>query len=107
MSFSFNEILKNLGGVKEQFGNVRERLKNMRISGEAGAGLLRVTVTGDGNLQSIEIDPVLLKPEEKEMLEELIISAFNEAQEKARETQQGEVKKLIGDIPIPGLDRLL
>lgn len=107
MNFSFSDILKNLGGVREQLEKTQERLRNMRISGEAGAGLLRVTVNGDGRMQGIEIDPVLLKAEEKEVLEELIISATNDAQKRARQALETEMKQIAGDLPIPGLGRFL
>ena len=105
MNFDFSEIVKNLGGIKKQIENIHERLDNMQITGEAGAGMVRVTLNGDNVVKNISIDPNLLVKEEKDVLEELLISAFNEARKKVRAAAAHEMKNITGGISIPGLER--
>ncbi|MEQ9367200.1 MAG: YbaB/EbfC family nucleoid-associated protein [Leptospirales bacterium] len=112
--FNFADILKNLGGdfgkqlgdIKGQVDQVRERLSKMSITGEAGAGMVRVSVNGEGQVQSVDIDPALLTPNDKARVEELIISAVNDASRRAKETVAHEMKSVAGGLPIPGLEKL-
>ncbi len=104
---NFNEILKNFGNVKERVEDSKRRLKNLKITGEGGGGLVRVTLRGDNELLNIEIDDVLFKEAEKGTLEELIISAFSDARKKMRESSLHEMKNIAGDsLPLEGLERL-
>ncbi len=107
MNFDFNEIMKNMGGVKEQMKNIQDRLENMEITGEAGAGMVRIIVNGNNNMKNIDIDPNLLTKDEKDTLEELIISAFIDAKKKVSESVAHEMKSATGGISIPGLERFL
>lgn len=102
---NFTEIFKNIGAIKEQAEQIRTRMSRMRITGEAGAGMVRVTVSGEGTLTDIKIDPGLLNRESAEMVEELILSATNDAIKKSREAMAHEMKNLTGGIPIPGLEK--
>lgn len=105
--FNIGDIFKNLGGMKEQMDQLKERVSRLRITGEAGAGMVRATVNGEGSLLNVEIDSDLLKPEEKDMLVELIVSAVNDAGTKAKEAAAHEMKGMMGGLPIPGLETLL
>lgn len=105
MNFNFAEILKNIGGIKEQVEAIRERVSKMHITGEAGGGMVVVTVTGEGVMTNIHIDRELLGPDGKEMVEELVISAVNDAMKKAKEAMAYELKKSAG-LNIPGIDKL-
>ena len=112
--FNFADILKNLGGdfgknlgeMKQNVDQARERLSKMQITGEAGAGMVRVTVNGEGQVQNVDIDQALLSPNDKAMVEELIISAVNDATKRAREAVAHEMKSVAGGLPIPGLEKL-
>lgn len=115
--FNFSDLFKNLGGdfgknlgglqtMKEQMEQAKERLAKMNITGEAGAGMVRVTVNGEGQVQNVHIDPALLTPNDKAMVEELIISATNDASKRAREAVAHEMKSAVGGLPIPGLEKL-
>ena len=112
--FNFSDLLKNLGGdfgknlgnMKEQVEQVRDRLNKMNITGEAGAGMVRVTVNGEGQVQNVNTDQALLNPNDKAMVEELIISAVNDATKRAREAVAHEMKSVAGGLPIPGLEKL-
>ena len=104
--FNFTDILKNLGGLKGQMEQLRERLSKMSVTGEAGAGMVTATVNGEGRLKDIKIDPALLKAEEKDMLEELIISAVNEASKKAKEAVSHEMRSIAGGLPMAGMEKI-
>ncbi len=102
----FKNLGKNLGDMKNQVEQMRERLSRMSITGEAGAGMVKVTVSGDGQVKNVDIDPALLVPDEKAMVEELIISALNEANRRAREAVSHEMKNVTGGFPIPGMEKM-
>lgn len=104
--FDFSKLWENLGTVRAQVEQIKARVDRMQISGEAGAGLVRVLVNGEGRVLKVEIDPALLSAEEKPMLEELVVSAINDAVARARETLNNELRNLAGGAPIPGLDKL-
>jgi len=101
----FKDLFKNIEGMKGQMETVRARMAKMQITGEAGAGLVKVTVNGKGLVTRVSIDPSLMNASEREMLEELITSAINEAQHRAREAAAHELKNVAG-LNIPGLDKL-
>ena len=99
-------MMKNFGNMKSRMEEIRQRVAKMHISGEAGAGMVKVTVNGEGQVIDVKIDRQLFGPEDNEMLEELLISATNDALRKARETLAHEMKGLTGGLNIPGLDKL-
>ncbi len=109
MSINFDNIFKNLnlGGLHAKVDSARKRVNQMKITGEAGAGMVKVTLHGDGNMQNVEIDPILFSEKEKDMIEELVVSAFNEAQKKLRAILAHEMKALTGGAPLPGFERLM
>ena len=104
--FNFKDMFQNLGAMKEQMDQIRERVGRLKISGESGAGMVRVTVTGEGTVLDINLDPELLNLPSKAMTEELIVSAVNDAMKKSREALAHEMKQLTGGLPIPGLEKL-
>jgi len=103
---NFADIFKNMGALKSQMEAVQERVKKLSITGEAGAGLVKATLTGEGNVQNIHIDDTLLDPKNKDMLEELLISALNDGSKKVKEAVAHEMKNAAGLGNIPGLDKL-
>ena len=105
MNINIGEMFKNLGGIKEQMENVQRRLGEMRVTGEAGAGMLRITLGGDSSVKNVDIDEALFAEKDKAMLEELIISAFTDAQKKAQESVSNELKNATGINMIPGMER--
>ena len=104
MVMNFSEMFKNLGQMKARAEELQTKMARPQITGEAGAGMVRVTVNGEGTVLKIQIEPNLLNPKDKEMLEELVISATNEAVKKSREAMAHEMKSLTGGIP--GLDEM-
>ncbi|MCE9600236.1 MAG: YbaB/EbfC family nucleoid-associated protein [Spirochaetia bacterium] len=101
---NFSELFKNLGSMKARADELQQKMARLQITGEAGAGMVKVTVSGDGNVKNVKIEPSLLSPNDRDMLEELLIAAINEAQNKAREAMAHEMKSLTGSIP--GLEKM-
>ncbi len=92
--------------MKEQMEAIRQRVARLQVTGEAGAGMVKVTMGGEGQVTDIKIDPELLAKDQKDMLEELLISAANDAMRKTKEAVAHELKSVTGGLNIPGLDKL-
>jgi hypothetical protein len=71
------------------------------VEGAAGGGLVSVTLTAKGDLKGVRIDPSLIKPEEKEVVEDLLVAAHADARRKAEAVLQDKMKSLTGGLPIP------
>jgi DNA-binding YbaB/EbfC family protein len=103
------DMMQMLGAMKDMQANLKatqEGLKNITESAEAGGGIVKATVNGKKELIGLEIDKDILKPEDKEMVQDLVIAAVNKAltniEEKIKQEMSG---KLSGMLPnIPGLD---
>lgn len=98
-----------MGKVKEmqtKMQEAQEKLGDITAEGEAGAGMVKVTVNGKKSLVKVKIEPELINPDDKEMLEDLIVAATNKALEKVEELAKTEMQNLTqGMIPnIPGMD---
>ena len=100
--------MKNLGNMLKQAQEMQTRMQRMQeeleareVSGAAGAGLVAVTLNGKGAMRRIKVDPSLLKPEEAEVLEDLILAAHNDAKVKAEAEMAAEMSKLTGGLPLP------
>lgn len=100
--------MKNLGNIMKQvqdmqtrMSEMQEKLAEMEIVGSSGAGMVQATLTGKSELKRIKIDPSLVKPEDAEVLEDLIVAAVNDARGKAEQRMQDEMGKLTGGLPLP------
>ncbi len=106
----FPKGIGNIGGIFQQAMGLRdniERLKDElgeeRVEGDAGAGMVRVVMTGKQEVLSIHIDPELINPEDPEMLETLLKAAVNQANTKVHELVRTRMSSLTGGLDIPGL----
>ncbi len=88
---NFNQFLKQAQSMQKKMQEAQEQMANARYTGKAGGGLVEVIATGKGEVEKISIDESLLKAEEKEMLEDLIKVAFNDAQQKCDEDSQNSL----------------
>ena len=100
--------MKNLGQLMKQAQEMQEKMAEMQdslvaieIEGVAGAGLVTIVLNGKGAMQRLKIDPSLVKPEDAEILEDLIIAAHNDAKSKIEMRVQEETQKLMGGLPLP------
>lgn len=84
---------------------LQERLDGEKISASSGGGMVTATVDGKGGVTKVVIDPTVVDPRDVEMLEDLVLAAVSEAQNKARTLYEEEMKKATGGLPmqLPGL----
>ena len=100
--------MKNLGNLMKQaqemqskMGELQERLAEAELTGNAGGDMVRVTVNGRNEVRAVKIDPALAKPEDVEMLEDLLVAAFADARVKVEARMREEMSKLTGGIDLP------
>ena len=100
--------MKNLAGLMKQASQMQSkmeemqaRLQTMEIDGESGAGMVRVTLNGKGDLRRIKLDPKIVDPNDTEVLEDLILAAHRDARNKADATSSAEMQKLTGGLQLP------
>ena len=97
-------LMANAGEIQAKAGEMKERLAALRVDGSAGGGMVKVTVSGDQKLTTIDIEDSLLESNDREMLEDLILSATNQALELAKQQAAEQMSELAGGLGIPGLD---
>lgn len=97
-------LMANAGELKAKAEEMKSRLAAIRVEGTAGGGMVRAQVSGDQKLVSLIIEESLLSTNDKEMLEDLILSATNQALELAKQSAASEMSALAGGLGIPGLD---
>ena len=98
---NFNQFLKQAQEMQKKMQSMQEQMASTEYSGKSGGGLINVTVTGRGDVCKVEIDPSLLKPDEKEILEDLIVAAFNDAKQKVDQDSQNSMSSAFGGMPLP------
>lgn len=100
--------MKNLAGLMKQASQMQERMQEMQakleaaeLTGEAGAGLVRVTLNGKGDLRKVKLDPKVVDPSDTEMLEDLIVAAHKDAKAKIETMAAEEMQKVTGGMQLP------
>jgi DNA-binding YbaB/EbfC family protein len=96
-------LLRNAGQIREGLKDLQERLAAARFVGEAGAGLVRATVDGRGELVDLKIQPASSSAGDLELLEELICAAVREAMARSREAVRAELQALTGGVDLGGM----
>jgi len=94
-------LMKQAQEMQSRMGNMQAQLDDLEITGSSGAGLVKVMLTGKGNLKNLDVDASLIKPEDKEILEDLIIAAHADAKAKSEKAAAEKMKEVMGDIPLP------
>jgi len=89
--------------MKEELDRVQKELASREVEASSGGGMVSVKVTGAREVTSISIDPSVIDPEEREMLQDLVLAAVNEALRKSTEMMQEETSRIMGGLPMPDL----
>lgn len=95
------KMMKQAQELQARMGAVQEEIAQLEVTGTAGAGLVTVTLTGKGELRSLKLDASLMKPEEAEIVEDLIVAAHADAKAKAEAAVQEKMKDVTGGLQLP------
>ena len=100
--------MKNLGDMMKQVQAMQERMAGMQakleqacVTGQSGGGLVKVTLNGKGGMTGVMVDASLLKPEEKDIVEDLIVAAHADAKAKSEAMMAEEMKSVTGGMALP------
>jgi nucleoid-associated protein EbfC len=99
---NIGQLMKQAQEMQTKMAEVQAQLEAVEMTGTAGAGMVQLTLNGKGDLKTIRIDKSLLIPEEGEVLEDLIVAAFNDARAKVSAHAEREMQKLTGGLQLPG-----
>ncbi|MBB4053896.1 MAG: YbaB/EbfC family nucleoid-associated protein [Devosia marina] len=94
-------MMKAAGEMKAKMEAMQAELADLVVEGRSGGGMVSVSLSGKGEMKGIKIDPSLLKPEDAEMVEDLIIAAFNDAKGKSEAEAQRKMADVTSGLPIP------
>ena len=98
----FMGMMQQAKELQEKMQSLQSEIAALEATGTAGAGLVTVIVDGKGGLKSVNIDPSLAKPEELEILEDLIVAASRDARDKAEAMAEDKMKTLTAGLGLPG-----
>ena len=97
----FLGMMKQAAQLQSKMAEMQAELDTIMVEGVAGGGMVSVTLSAKGDLKAVRIDPSLIKPEEKEIVEDLIVAAHADARRKAETVLQDKMKSLTGGLPLP------
>ncbi len=111
MKGGMNQLMKQAQKMQEEMARVQSELANIQVEGSAGGGMVKVTANCQNQILEVNIEKEVVDPEDKEMLEELVAAAVNQALDNAQKRAQEEMGKvssgMLGNLPggfkIPGL----
>ena len=94
-------LMKQAQMMQERMQKMQEEVAKMEVTGESGAGMVKITITGSHNVRRVAIDPSLLQDDDQEMLEDLIAAAFNDAVRRAEEQNKAKMAEITGGMHLP------
>jgi DNA-binding YbaB/EbfC family protein len=102
---NLQQLLQMGQQLQAKVAELQKRLESQEVSASAGGGVVTATVDGKGAVKALRIDATVVDPEDVEMLEDLVLAAVTEAQNKARALYEEEMRKATGGLPmqLPGL----
>ncbi len=98
---NLTQMMKQAQQMQERMAEVQQHLEAAEISGQAGGGMVEVTLSGKGAMRGLKIEPSLIDPEEAEVLEDLIVAAHNDARGKMEARVAEEMSKITGGLNLP------
>lgn len=94
-------LMKQAQAMQAKMAEMQAELDNVLVEGRAGGGMVSVTLTAKGAMKALKIDPSLLRPDDAEMLEDLIVAAHEDARRKAEDALQDRMKSVTAGLPLP------
>ncbi len=105
---NMGNMMKQAQAMQQKMQDMQKRLQDTEVTGQSGGGMVTVTALGSGQVKTIAIDPSLIVASDKEMLEDLIVAAVNDARQKTEDLTQAESQKIMGGLQLPpGLKGML
>lgn len=100
---NMNSMIKQAQKMQDEITALQTDIESREFSATSGGGVVEVTVTGAKNIKSLTIKPEAVDPEDVEMLQDLVVSAINEAMNEVEKTTEEEMNKITGGVALPGL----
>lgn len=100
MDFDINSLMQQAQAMQEKMKKMQDEAANAEVTGESGAGLVKVTMNGRYDVKSVDIDASLMS-EDKELLEDLLAAAVNDAVRRVEKQQQDNMQNMVGGFPFP------
>ncbi len=98
---NLGEMMKQVQAMQSRMADMQAKLEQATVTGQSGGGLVKVTLNGKGSMTGIAIDASLLKPDEKEIVEDLVMAAHADAKAKVEAMMAEEMKAVTGGLPLP------
>ena len=98
---NISNMMKQAQELQKKMAEVQKELNSLEVEGVSGGGLVKVIATAKGDIKRITLDDSLMKPEEKEITEDLIVAAINDAKQKGETKAQEKMKDITGGLPMP------
>lgn len=98
---NLSDIMKQVQSMQSRMGDMQAKLEAMSVTGQSGGGLVKVTMSGKGTVTNIDIDASLVKADEKDILEDLLVAAHADAKGKAEALAATEMQAITGGFPLP------
>lgn len=98
---NISEMMKQVQAMQSRMTDMQAKLEAATVTGQSGGGLVKVTMSGKGSMTGLSIDPSLIKAEEREILEDLIVAAHADAKAKSEAMMAEEMKSVTGGISLP------
>ncbi len=100
-------LVKQAQEMKSRMGELETKLAQVRVKGSAGGGMVEVEVNGQQKVMAVHLDEKLLKSDDREMLEDLLVAACNDALNRAKQAAAEQMSELTGGFDIPGMDEMI
>ncbi len=94
-------LMKQAQAMQAKMQDMQAEMERLEVEGQSGGGLVRVTLTAKGTMKGLAIDDSLMKPDEKEILEDLIVTAHEDARKKAERLMEEKMKSVTAGLPLP------
>ncbi len=98
---NLGEMMKQVQAMQSRMAGMQAKLEQSTVTGQSGGGLVKITLNGKGTMTGIVIDPSLLKADEKEIVEDLVMAAHNDAKTKSEAMMAEEMKSVTGGLALP------
>lgn len=95
------DMMKQVQAMQSKMADMQAKLEAATVTGQSGGGLVKVTLTGKGAMTALQVDSSLLKGEEKEILEDLVVAAHADAKAKSEALMAEEMKSMTGGMALP------